>query len=118
MNEQNYFTVNEANQKIPWLEVQLTEVTSLGKDIERLKLDLDELLRKRTGNGHGDTDQNVIDNRKETDVAVGKIRDLAKAITDAMVTITHTTPEATIIVFEDVDKSNWAESGVLASDQT
>lgn len=44
--------------------------------------------------------------------------ELAKAITDAMVTITHTTPEATIIVFEDVDKSNWAESGVLASDQT
>ena len=43
--------------------------------------------------------------------------ELAKAITDAMVTITHTTPEATIIVFEDVDKSNWAEAGVLASDQ-
>ena len=83
MNKQNYFTVEEANQKIPWLEVQLTEVTSLGKDIERLKLNLDELLRKRTGNGHGDTDQNVIDNRRETDVAVGKIRDLAKEITDS-----------------------------------
>jgi 4-oxalocrotonate tautomerase len=41
---------------------------------------------------------------------------LAKAITDAMVEIGKTTPEATIIVFEDVEKSNWAQSGILASD--
>lgn len=41
---------------------------------------------------------------------------LAKAITDAMVEIGKTTPEATIIVFEDVEKSNWAQSGKLASD--
>ena len=41
---------------------------------------------------------------------------LAKAITDAMVEIGKTTPEATLIVSEDVDKSNWAQSGILASD--
>ena len=41
---------------------------------------------------------------------------LAKAITAAMVEIGKTTPEATLIVFEDVDKSNWAQSGILASD--
>lgn len=41
---------------------------------------------------------------------------LAKAITDAMVDIGKTTPEATIVVFEDVEKSNWAQSGELASD--
>ena len=41
---------------------------------------------------------------------------LAKAITDAMVEIGKTTPEATLIVFEDVDKSNWVQSGILASD--
>jgi len=41
---------------------------------------------------------------------------LAKAITEAMVEIGKTTPEATLIVFEDVDKSNWAQSGILASD--
>jgi phenylpyruvate tautomerase PptA (4-oxalocrotonate tautomerase family) len=33
-----------------------------------------------------------------------------------MVTIAHTTPEATTIVFEDVGKENWATGGVLASD--
>ena len=41
---------------------------------------------------------------------------LAKAITDAMGEIGKTTPEATLIVFEDVDKSNWAQSVILASD--
>ena len=42
---------------------------------------------------------------------------LAKAITDAVVTIAKTTPEATTVVFDDVSKENWAEAGVLASDQ-
>ena len=44
--------------------------------------------------------------------------ELARAITEAMVTIAHTTPEATIVVFDDVDKDNWAEAGVLASDDS
>jgi 4-oxalocrotonate tautomerase len=43
-------------------------------------------------------------------------RELARVMTDAMVNIAHTTPEATIIVFEDVDKENWAQSGKLASE--
>ena len=30
--------------------------------------------------------------------------ELARVITDSMVTIAHTTPEATIIVFEDISK--------------
>jgi 4-oxalocrotonate tautomerase len=42
--------------------------------------------------------------------------ELARVITEAMVTIAHTTPEATIIVFEDIAKENWAQGGVLASD--
>lgn len=41
---------------------------------------------------------------------------LAKAITDAMVDITKTTPEATIVIFDDVPKENWAQGGVLSSE--
>ena len=44
--------------------------------------------------------------------------ELARVITDAMVTIAHTTPEATIVMFQDVARDNWAESGILASDKT
>ena len=42
--------------------------------------------------------------------------EIAKALTDVMVRIGKTTPEGTIIIFEDVDKSNWAHGGILASD--
>lgn len=43
-------------------------------------------------------------------------KELAKAITDAMVNITKTTPEATIVIFEDVPKENWAQGGLLSSE--
>lgn len=43
--------------------------------------------------------------------------EMAKALTDVMVRIGKTTPDGTIIIFEEVDKSNWAHGGVLASDK-
>jgi 4-oxalocrotonate tautomerase len=42
--------------------------------------------------------------------------ELARRITDAIVTVANTTPDATIVVFEDVAKENWAVGGVLASE--
>lgn len=42
--------------------------------------------------------------------------ELARRITDAIVTVANTTPDATIVVFEDVAKENWALGGVLASE--
>ena len=43
-------------------------------------------------------------------------QELAKAITDSMVRIAKTTPEATIVIFEDVKKEDWAQGGVLSSE--
>ena len=39
-------------------------------------------------------------------------------ITEVMVNVAQTTPEATIIVFEDVARENWAQAGKLASDSS
>ncbi len=44
--------------------------------------------------------------------------ELVRAITDAVVTIAHTTPEATFVIIEEVPKEHWAQGGVLASDQS
>lgn len=44
-------------------------------------------------------------------------KELTRVITDAMVNIAHTTPDATIIVFEDIDKENWGQGGKLASEE-
>ena len=43
--------------------------------------------------------------------------ELARAITEALVTIARTTADQTIVIFEDVAKENWAEGGTLASEQ-
>ena len=43
-------------------------------------------------------------------------RELVAAITEAVVRIAKTTPEATTIVIQDVPRHNWANSGKLASD--
>ena len=83
MEKQNYFTVDEANQKIPWLEVQVQDMVSLGKNIQRPRLDLDNILRKGSSNGHGDIDQYVTGNRKETDAAVDRLRNLGQEINDS-----------------------------------
>lgn len=44
-------------------------------------------------------------------------KELARVITDAMVNIAHTTADATIVVFEDIPRENWAQSGKLASEE-
>ena len=44
-------------------------------------------------------------------------RQIVAAITDAMVTIGKTTPDQVHIVFQDIEKSNWGNSGKLASDK-
>jgi 4-oxalocrotonate tautomerase len=41
---------------------------------------------------------------------------LAEVITQAMVDIAKAKPEATSIVFHDVERSDWAEAGKLVSD--
>jgi 4-oxalocrotonate tautomerase len=43
-------------------------------------------------------------------------REIAAAITEAMVKIGKTTPDQVHIVFQDVAKSDWGVNGKLASD--
>jgi 4-oxalocrotonate tautomerase len=45
-------------------------------------------------------------------------RELARAITEAVCNIAQTTPEATIVIFQDVERDNWAQSGQLVSELT
>lgn len=44
-------------------------------------------------------------------------QELARAITEAVANIAHTTPEATIVIFRDVERGDWAQGGTLASDE-
>jgi 4-oxalocrotonate tautomerase len=43
-------------------------------------------------------------------------RALAAALTQAMVDIAKTTPDQVHVIIQDVPRTNWAQSGKLASD--
>ena len=44
-------------------------------------------------------------------------RELARAITEAVCNIAQTTPEATIVIFQETAKEDWAQAGRLASEE-
>jgi 4-oxalocrotonate tautomerase len=44
-------------------------------------------------------------------------QELARAITEAVANIAHTTADQTIVIFQDVERENWAQAGKLASDE-
>lgn len=44
-------------------------------------------------------------------------RALAKALTDAFVTAVGGTPQAVQVILQDVERSDWATGGVLASER-
>ena len=44
-------------------------------------------------------------------------RELARAITEAVCNIAQTTPEATIVIFQEIAKEDWAQAGRLASEE-
>jgi hypothetical protein len=83
LEKQNYFTLDAASQKIPWLETQLEAMTSLTKEIERLKLELDNDFIKVSSNGHGATDLDSAAGRKEIGTAINKLRTLGQEINDS-----------------------------------
>ena len=44
-------------------------------------------------------------------------RELARAITEAVCNIAQTTPEATIVIFQEIAKEDWAQAGRLATEE-
>lgn len=43
--------------------------------------------------------------------------ELARVITEAVVSIAHATPEATFVIFQETAREDWAQGGVLASEK-
>jgi len=44
-------------------------------------------------------------------------QELARAITEVVANIAHTTADQTIVIFQDIERENWAQAGKLASDE-
>ena len=48
--------------------------------------------------------------------SVAQKKEIVKAITDAFERIVNTPPDSTIVIFNDIPKDSWAQSGVLSSE--
>ena len=83
MDKHDYFTLDEANRKIPWLKTQLEAIASLTKEIEQIRLELNTDLIKASSNGHGATDIDSKGGQKEIDSMVDRLRMLAEEINDS-----------------------------------
>ena len=44
-------------------------------------------------------------------------REMARAITEVMCNVAHTTPEATTVIFQEVAMEDWAQAGRLVSEE-
>jgi 4-oxalocrotonate tautomerase len=45
-------------------------------------------------------------------------REMARQLTEVVCNVAQTTPEATIVVFQEVAKDDWAQGGRLASEES
>ena len=86
MEYERHFTIDEANQMIPWLEEQLLGVVSVMENLEDLERNLDNILQKVRSNGHSNshskTKKDMAENRKQTDNSTEKLRLFAEGIQD------------------------------------
>ena len=86
MEYERHFTIDEANQMIPWLEEQLLGVVSVMENLEDLDRNLDNILQKVRSNGHSNshskTKKDMAENRKQTDNSTERLRLFAEGIQD------------------------------------
>jgi 4-oxalocrotonate tautomerase len=45
-------------------------------------------------------------------------REMARQLTEVVCNVGQTTPEATIVIFQEIAREDWAQGGRLASEET
>jgi 4-oxalocrotonate tautomerase len=45
-------------------------------------------------------------------------RELARQLTEVVCNVAQTTPEATIVIFQEIAREDWAQAGRLASEES
>ncbi len=77
-----FFTLDEANALLPWLEDQLASMIpdrdQLAAEQERLL----ELLRRRRSNGHSSSEEDILECQRGVDRLTQQLQENLKAVTD------------------------------------
>jgi hypothetical protein len=80
LEKKRYFTLEEANNQIPWLAERVRRIAEVTGDLARLRRELDAIVRQSRGNGHSGVDQKLAAKRRETEVIVDRLSQLTHEV--------------------------------------
>lgn len=82
MQHSSYFTLEEANNLLPWLRRQLGQIGAADQTVQRLQEQLESLSSGLRTNGHGDVEALTASARRALDEAARRLTILAQEVAD------------------------------------
>ena len=79
---ERYYTLEEANATLPWLEELLGRMVPIRDSLEQQQIELMSMMQHRSGNGAASHDQEIEDSQKIMDDIAQQLRQDLQEITD------------------------------------
>lgn len=79
---ERYYTLEEANATLPWLEELLGRMVPIRDSLEQQQIELMSMMQHRNGNGAASHDQEIEDSQKIMDDIAQQLRQDLQEITD------------------------------------
>lgn len=85
--QQRYFTLEEANQLVPWLQEVFERAAPLASQARQIEGELLELSRKTSSNGGGNVQEQIRLKRQEGEEIGSEIREALQEVIDAGIVV-------------------------------
>ena len=79
---ERYYTLEEANATLPWLEELLASMVPIRDSLERQQIEVMSMMQNRRGNGAASHDQEIEDSQKTMAILAQQLRQDLQEITD------------------------------------
>ena len=79
---ERYYTLEEANATLPWLEELLGRMVPIRDSLEQQQIELMSMMQHRSGNGAASHDREIEDSQKIMDDIAQQLRQDLQEITD------------------------------------
>ena len=79
---ERYYTLEEANATLPWLEELLGRMVPIRDSLEQQQIELMSMMQHRSGNGAASRDQEIEDGQRSMDDIAQQLRQDLQDITD------------------------------------
>jgi hypothetical protein len=85
--QQRYFTLDEANELVPWLQGVFERASPLASQARQIEGELRELSRKTSSNGGGSVQEQIRQKRQDGEEIGNQIREAVQEILDAGIVV-------------------------------